>query len=222
MFVILLLGCNQSMSIIGQSAIKLVDVDDGVRNKWKWDWLKMSVIVDPLKKFSKAKLNWSNGPVTKMAKDHIRKIDKSEKAISGACDGSLITYSEGGLGTIKAHLETLKHFTCVTALAKNELQPGTTIGIRETMYCAPPTYYNDKVALSTTAGSPFKPSIHVLDKVANIEAMLVTFIAEYSLSFLFSESLIKLAKGLSKDEVALKRLHMQRMVASYKPYMCWF
>ena len=210
------------MSIIGQSAIKLVDVNDGFRNKWRWDWLKMSVIVDPLKKFSKAKLNWSNGPVTKMAKDHIRKIDKSEKAICGACDGSLIAYSEGGLGTIKAHLETLKPFTNVTALAKNELQPGTAINIRETMYCAPPTYYNDKVVLSTTAGSPFKPSVHVLDKVANIEAMLVTFIAEHSLSFFLSESLIKLAKELSKDEVAPKRLHMQRMAASYKPYMCWF
>ena len=63
-------------------------------------------LVDLLKKFPKAKLNWSNGPGTMMAKDHIRKIDKPGKAICVACDGDLITYSEGGLGTIKAHHET--------------------------------------------------------------------------------------------------------------------
>ena len=204
------------MSIIDQSAIKPVDVDNGVRNKWRWDWLKKSVLVDPLKKFPKAKLNWSNRPVTMMAKDHIRKTGKPGKAVCVVCDGDLITYSEGGLGTIKDHLETLKHFRCVTALAKNQLLPGTTTGIRETMYGAPPTYYNDKGALSTTASSPFKPSVHMLDRIANMEAMLVAFITEHSLSLSLSESLIELAKELSKDEAALKRLHMHRTTASYK------
>ena len=125
-----------------------------------------------LKKFPKAKLNWSNGPVTMMAKDHIRKIDKPRKASCLVCDGDLIRYSEGGLVTIKAHLETLRHFRCVTALAKNRLPPGTTIDVRETMSGAPPTYYNDKGALSTTRRSLFKPSVHVLDRAANVEAML--------------------------------------------------
>ena len=137
-------------------------------------------------------------------------------AICVACDGDLITYFECGLGTIKAHLETLKHFRCVTALAKNLLLPGTTIDVRKIMYGAPPTYYNDKGALSTTASSPFKPSVHVLDRVANMETMLVAFIAEHSLSFSLSENLIQLAKEFSKDEAALKRLHMHRVTASYK------
>ena len=75
-----------------------------------------------------------------MAKVHIRKIDKPGKTIYLAFHGDLITYSEGSLGTIKGHLETLKHFRCVTALAKNQLLPGTTIDVRETMYGAPPTY----------------------------------------------------------------------------------
>lgn len=163
----------------------MVDFDDGVRNKWKWDWLKMSVIVDPLKKFSKAKLNWSNGPVTKMAKDHIRKIDKSEKAISGACDGSLITYSEGGLGTINVHLQTLKYFKCVAALAKNQLLLGINTHVSETMYEAPPTYYTFRAALSSTTKLSFKPLVHILDRVANMEDMLVTFIVEHSCHFLF-------------------------------------
>ena len=57
--------------------------------------------------------------------------------------------------------------------------------------------------MSATAGSPFKSSVHVLDKVANMEAMLVAFIAEHSLPFSLSESLIDLANELSKDEAAL-------------------
>ena len=84
------------------------------------------------------------------------------------------------------------------------------------LHGALPTYYNNKAALSATAGSPFKSSVHVLDKVANMEAMLVAFIAEHSLPFSLSESLIDLANELSKDEAALKRLHMHRTTASYK------
>ena len=127
-----------------------------------------------------------------------------------------MTYYEGGLGTIKAHLETLKYFRCVTAPAKNQLLHGTIIDFRETMYDAPPTYYNDKGVLSTTASSPFQPSVYVLDRVTNMKAILVAFIAEYSLSFSLSESLIELAKEVSEDEAALKRLHMHKTTTSYK------
>ena len=60
-----------------------------------------------------------------MAKDHNRKIDKPGKTIYVAFDGDFIRHSEGGLGNIKAHLETLEHFSCVTALPKNQLLPGS-------------------------------------------------------------------------------------------------
>ena len=60
-----------------------------------------------------------------VGKDQIRKIDKPGKTICVAFDGDFITHSEGGLGTIKAHLETLEHFRYVTALPKNQLLPGS-------------------------------------------------------------------------------------------------
>ena len=50
------------------------------------------------------------------------------------------------------------------------------------MYGAPPTYYNDKGVLSATASSPFKPSVHVLDRVTNMKAILVAFIATPNMS----------------------------------------
>ena len=113
------LGYNQNMSIIEWGTNGKIHVDDGVIIRWRWDLLKKYVLVDTVKKFYKAKLNRSNVPVTIMAKDHIRKIDESGDAICAACDGDLITYFESGLGTIKVHLESMKNFKCVAALAKN-------------------------------------------------------------------------------------------------------
>ena len=61
-----------------------------------------------------------------ISNDHIRKIDKPGKVFFVAYNDDLITYSEGGLGTIKAHLQNLKYFKCVAALAKNQLLLGIT------------------------------------------------------------------------------------------------
>ena len=151
-----------------------------------------------------------------MAKDPIRKTDKHGNSICVACDSDFITYSECGLGTIKAHFDPLKDFRCVAAINKNQLLPGTTTDVSETMYGAQPTFYNNKGALSTTASSSFRPSGHVLDRADNMETMLVAFIAEHRLPFSLSEGLVELVKGLSKHEGALKRLCMHKMTASYK------
>ena len=81
------------------------------------------------------------------------------------------------------------------------------------MYCAPATYYNNKDDLSTTTSASLKLSVHVLDRVANMEAILFAFIAEHSLSYSLSETLIELVQKLSKNEAALKRLHRNRATA---------
>ena len=150
------------------------------------------VVVDPVKKFRKAKLNWSYVPVTMISKDHMRKIDKPGKVFFVAYNDDLITYSEGGLGTINVHLQTLKYFKCVAALAKNQLLLGINTHVSETMYEAPPTYYTFRAALSSTTKLSFKPLVHILDRVANMEDMLVTFIVEHSCHFLFLKDWLSL------------------------------
>ena len=45
------------MPFIQQGTNELVDLDDGAGSNWKWNWLEKSVLVDPVNKFSKAKLN---------------------------------------------------------------------------------------------------------------------------------------------------------------------
>ena len=59
-------------------------------------------------------------------------------------------------------------------------------------------------------------SVHIKDRVANMEAMVTAFVAEKSLSFCMADAVIDLAKELSKDANALQRLHLYRTTVAYK------
>ena len=63
---------------------------------------------------------------------------------------------------------------------------------------------------------PTTPTVHILDIVANMEAIVVVFLAEHSLSFTLSDKLIELSLELGKDSPASKKLKMHRTTASYK------
>ena len=52
---------------------------------------------------------------------------------------------------------------------------------------------------------PTTPTVHILDIVANMEAIVVAFLAEHSLSFTSSDKLIELSLEFSKDSPALKK-----------------
>ena len=66
------------------------------------------------------------------------------------------------------------------------------------------------------SSSVHKASIHLLDCMTNMEAMVVGFIAGHSLSLTMSNKLIALAKELCKDKATLKRLKMHQTTASCK------
>ena len=105
---------------------------------------------------------------------------------------------------------------CVTAASGNQMLLGVKDPSNE-MYGAPTAYYGDTSSASASSPAvPPKPSVHVLERVANMEVMVVRFIAENSLSFSLSGKLIGLAKELAKDEPALMKLNMHRTTASYK------
>ena len=84
------------------------------------------------------------------------------------------------------------------------------------MYGAPPVYCEASTSLSNTPDVPPTPTVYILDRVANMEAMVVAFIAEHSLLFTLSDKLIKLSLELSKDNPALKKLKMHCTTALYK------
>lgn len=63
------------------------------------------------------------------------------------------------------------------------------------MYGVPPAYSDT----TPTSSIPPKPSVHISDRVANSEAMIVSFIAENSLSFSMSEKLVALSRVVQRS-----------------------
>ena len=84
------------------------------------------------------------------------------------------------------------------------------------MYSAPPVYCEASTSPSNTPDVPTTPTVHILNRVANMEAMVFEFLAEHSLSFTLSDKLIYLSLEISKDSPALKQLKMHCTTASYK------
>ena len=147
--------------------------------------------------------------------DHIRKLTTSglARCISCNCD---IAYSERGVRTLLNHLQTYSHFVTVNSPKKNQSLPGALLP-RSLTYGLPPAYADiDTSSSSTNVVTPQPTSVHILDILVQTEAILVSFIAEHSLSFSITGSLIELVKEIAKDEAVMKRLHMHRTTGSYK------
>ena len=104
----------------------------------------------------------------------------------------------------------------VNSLKWNQSLPGAFLP-RSLTYGLPPAYADVNTSSSSTnVVTPQPMSVHILDRLVQTEAMLVSFIAEHSLSFSITGSLIELVKEIAKDEAVMKRLHMHRTTASYK------
>ena len=179
----------------------LEDLEKDVKNKWRWEWIQACIdIDDPAKKYPK--LNWRYGSLKMVVKDHIKKVDIPGGAWCSICSKN-ITYSDSGLGNTKQHLTTKKHLQRLAPLlSKQQLLPGTSMPeAANSMYGAPAVYSSSGYIPPATT-TPVIPQVHILDRVANMEAMNVAFIAEHNLSL--SEELIELSKELSRDTTALK------------------
>ena len=195
---------------------KLHDIEKDIPNKWRWEWLETKVsIPDPASKFPK--LNWTHGPLSMVLKNHIIKVDIPGTASRILCSVD-IEYTQGGLGTIKQHVQRLKHLKNLSALlGKQQIIPGASRPeAANVMYGAPPVYYEASTSLSNTPDVPPTPTVHILDRVANMEAIVIASFAEHSLSFALSEKLIERSLELSKGIPALKKLKKHRTTASYK------
>ena len=172
-------------------------------------------IPNPASKFPK--LNWTHGPLPMVLKDHIRKVNIPGIASCILCSVD-IEYMQGDLGTIKQHVQWLKHLKNLSALlGKQQIIPRASMPeAANAMHGAPPVYCEASTSLSNTPDVPPTPTVYILDRVANMEAMVVAFIAEHSLLFTLSDKLIKLSLELSKDNPALKKLKMHCTTALYK------
>ena len=122
---------------------KLVDVEKGVVNKFRWEWMERVVEFDPLEKFPK--LNWTHGSVRLTVKDHIRKIDQPGKVVCILCSSSdSFSYADGA--SAKHHKKHLKKVNRVVqaiiptvkrelgSLVRNEIWLSIEIEIREQIH----------------------------------------------------------------------------------------
>ena len=177
-------------------AVDIENVDEGVANKWRWQWVEKTVDVD-LSKYLKIT---RSDIITICLKDCIRKIDQCGKAFCLLCrKADPMKYETNGVATLMKHVHS---FILRSGAAKNI----------EENYVAPPMFSNTSSTSTSTATTP-QPTIHIVDCVCNMEAMVCAFLAEYSLSFSLAQPMIGICKELSKYSAALKRLHMFRATA---------
>ena len=83
----------------------------------------------------------------------------------------------------------------------------------ESHYGRHPMYHK---YISTEKAPALKPNISICDRKANMEAMVLAFVAEKSSSFSMAGHIVDLAKELSKGSKVLQKLKVARTTSSYK------
>ncbi len=90
---------------------------------------------------------------------------------------------------------------------------GSADKVSETPYGLHPAYAAYKPVAKENLPESSTP---ISDRIANLEAMLLAFLAENSLPFSVAPDLLELVKEMSKDKKALNQITMHRNSASYK------
>ena len=99
----------------------------------------------------------------------------------------VITYGGRGFPSLSDHMKTENHVHNVVIKLKNYRLPGTSNPVHEQggMYGTPAVYLDQATGLSSLKTPP-QSDVHILDHKANMEAMVVSFLAEKSLSFILA------------------------------------
>ena len=124
-------------------------------------------------------------------------------------------YGTNGEATLTKHVQSFGHVQKEVEKLTSYKIPGSGAAKNvEEIYGAPHMFSN-RSSTSTSTTTTSQSTIHIVDRVCNMEAMAIAFLPHYSLSFSLAQPMIKLCKELSKDSVALKRFHMFRATARF-------
>ena len=63
---------------------------------------------------------------------------------------------------------------------------------------------------------PEQSNVLLCDRVAHMESMVLSFVAEHNLSFAMANNVIELATEMMRDPLTIKKLKLSHTVASYK------
>lgn len=198
-------------------AASVKGIDGDIKNKFKFEWLEVEVEVKVDGKDCKVKIG-----------DSIVKINRSGIASCEWCQ-KLLTYRGKGLSTLKDHLKTDKHINQLKTRQSN-YSLGSFIVPTSTAKVFPifsRALSNSKPADDITPvqedGQPTpvsKPKplamVPVADRVATMEAMILSVMTEHAIPLNFAPVIVDLAKACSSDPQALSGVNLGYTAAAYK------
>ncbi|CAC5387834.1 unnamed protein product [Mytilus coruscus] len=158
------------------SSLNPQEIDSGVKNSWKWEWLEKEVA----------------GELVGL---HIRKIAEKGKAYCQLCKKDLM-YSHRGWKALEQHMQLKVHQDNLK-LRKTNYSLSGCFGTKESNvpYGIHPMFKSLSVQQNDA-----KPVTPLNDRVINTEAMVLGFAADHSLPFSLVPKLIGLSKTLAKDK----------------------
>ena len=157
-----------------------------------WQWVGKTVHVDLLKY---PKITRSDA-ITICLKDCIRKIDQCGKPFCLLCrKAAPMKCGTNGVATLTKHVQSFGHVQRQVEKLTSYKIPGSGALKNVENYRAPPMFSNLSSASTTTTTTP-QPTVHIVDRVCNMEAMVCAFLTEYSLSFSLAQSMIGMCKEL--------------------------
>ena len=117
-------------------------------------------------------------------------IDVPEVAICPLCLNEKISYGNRGLPALTDHVKTQKHSRVIERIENYKISCSSE-PIDDEMYGAPPTFFHGDTNYKSR--TPVLPSVHLIDRISNMEAMLVAFLAGKSLPFSMAGMFIRLS-----------------------------
>lgn len=178
----------------------IIDLEDkNEKNKWNWGWLEHKHSVE-------VKRNGTATSIEFLLKDVFQKV-----AGAGICSCILCnkTVKYGGRGRVSLtdHMNTTVHRSKLEVKGQNHsISKWATSSAQDGFIMK--AHDNLDTAL--------QPTVSLMDRTSNIEAMILSFVAEHSLSLSLVPSLVELAKATAMDPKALSDLQLARTTASYK------
>jgi hypothetical protein len=188
------------MEVLSKDEHKVRLIDHQEKNKFKFDWLKKTVLIKLPKNVGDAIAE----DVEVKVEDSIKKIDQSGKVMCFLCS-DIIYYGKRGYAAISDHIKSKKHS------AKEQ--------IKVTNYSLPSNFFSaSKPSTSTEAVAkmPEATNVPLCDRVVNSQCLILGILAEKNLPFSMAPVLIDASKALAADKKALSQLKMSRATASYK------
>ncbi|XP_025097060.1 uncharacterized protein LOC112565660 [Pomacea canaliculata] len=179
--------------------------DKGSRYSWNWEWLEKEYSVTVSEKEGK------KGKQTKimiLCYDHcIKKLAAVGKAYCDVCRKE-VAYGNKGFTAIKVHCDTSSHKEKIICRSENNHLPGQPL---ESETCGPHAGPSQKQKENVLTLTP------VSDRVHNLTALTLGFVAEHSLPVNLVPSLLDYVKAMASDRRAVQRMpSIAASTASYK------